>query len=129
MKPTMLPPDDHAYLAERFPRFTEAVEGGMLCVVLPDFPLPPGFQPSSADLLLRLAPGYPDAPPDMWWFHPHALRADGRAIPNAQVEESYLGKTWQRWSRHLGPNQWRVGVDSLQTFLTLLKNDLSSAAA
>ena len=125
----MLPADDRAYLAERFPGFTEAVEDGMLCVVLPDFPLPPGLQPLNADLLLRLAPGYPDVPPDMWWFHPHALRADGRAIPNTQVEESHLGRTWQRWSRHLGPNQWRVGVDSLQTYLTLVKKDLSSAAA
>ena len=31
----MLPSDDRAYLAQRFPAFAESSEGGMLCLVLP----------------------------------------------------------------------------------------------
>lgn len=125
----MLPADDRAYLAERFPGFTETVEGGMLCVVLPEFPLPDGLTPAQADLLLRFAPGYPDVQPDMWWFEPAAFRSDGKPIPATRVTEHYFGKQWQRWSRHLEPNQWRPGVDSIQTYLTLVKKSLAAAAA
>ena len=125
----MLPADDRAYLADRFPGFSETVEGGMLCVVLPGFPLPDGLTPDRADLLLRLAPGYPEVQPDMWWFEPAALRADGKAIPATRVTEHYFGKQWQRWSRHLEPHQWRPGVDSIQTFLALVKKDLAAAAS
>lgn len=129
MKSTMLPPDDHAYLAERFPRFTETVESGTLCVVLPEFSLPDGLTPARADLLLRLDSGYPEVRPDMWWFDPAALRTDGNPIRATQATEQYLGKPWQRWSRHLEPNQWRPGIDSLQTFVALVKKELLSAAS
>lgn len=125
----MLPPDDSAYLAERFPGFSQSVESNMLCVVLPGYALPGGLAPTSADLLLRLAPGYPDVPPDMWWFDPAVQRTDGQAIPNTQVTENHLGRTWQRWSRHLAPGQWRPGVDSLQTYLALVRRNLDSAAS
>ena len=125
----MLPSDDRAYLIERFPEFDERFVDGMLCVVLPDYSPPSGLAPNRADLLLRLSPNYPDVPPDMWWFHPAVTRLDGGAIPNTQVTEQYLGKTWQRWSRHLESHQWRPGADSLHTFLAVLKNDLASAAA
>ena len=125
----MLPSDDRAYLIERFPEFDERVVDGMLCVVLPGYSPPSGLAPNRADLLLRLSPNYPDVPPDMWWFHPAVTRLDGGAIPNTQVTEQYLGKRWQRWSRHLNAYQWRPGADSLHTYLAVLKNDLALAAS
>lgn len=125
----MLPPDDCAYLAERFPGYSQSVESNMLCVVLPGYALPDGLAPTHVDLLLRLGPGYPDVPPDMWWFDPAVQRMDGQAIRNTHVAENHLGRTWQRWSRHLTPGQWRPGVDSVQTFLAILRNDLDSAAS
>ena len=125
----MLPNDDHAYLAQEFPAFAEHSEGGMLCVVIPNYLLPAGLVPNQADLLLRLSPNYPDVPPDMWWFCPALIRVDGGAIPNTQVTEQHLGKPWQRWSRHLDANQWRPGADSLRTYLAILKSNLRLAAA
>lgn len=125
----MLPVDDRAYLAEGFPRFIESVEGGMFCVVLPDFPLPERLTPIRADLLLRLAPGYPDVPPDMWWFKPGIHRSDGQPIPGTEATEKHLGNHWQRWSRHLQPHEWRPGVDSLRTFLAFVKTNVMSAAS
>ena len=125
----MLPSDDRAYLAQRFPAFAESSEGGMLCVVLPDFAAPSGLAPNRVSLLLRLSPNYPDVPPDMWWFHPAVLRVDGGTIPNTDVIENYLGKTWQRWSRHLDPHQWLPGADSLRTYLAILNTNLTLAAA
>ena len=125
----MLPNDDHAYLTQEFPAFAQHSEGGMLCVVIPNYLLPAGLVPNQADLLLRLSPSYPDVPPDMWWFCPALIRVDGGAIPNTQVTEQHLGKPWQRWSRHLDANQWRPGADSLRTYLAILKSNLRLAAA
>lgn len=125
----MLPSDECAYLAKQFPGFSLGVESNMLCVVVPGYALPGGLAPTHVDLLLRLHPGYPDVPPDMWWFHPAVRRIDGQAIPATQVAEDYLGRTWQRWSRHLTPDQWRPGIDSVQTYLAILRRDLETAAS
>ena len=125
----MLPSDDRAYLARRFPTFAEHFESGMLCLVLPDYSLPPGLVPARANLLLRLSPNYPDVPPDMWWFQPALNRLDGGTIPNTEVTEQHLGTAWQRWSRHLEAHQWHPGADSLRTYLTILSHNLMLAAS
>ena len=119
-----LPASDHAYLGERGAAFTVSHEAGMTCVVLSGYELPEGFNRAQADLLLRLNAGYPDVPPDMWWFEPAVLRADGVVIPNTDVYEMYLGRRWQRWSRHLSAGQWLPGRDSLESFLALVASDL-----
>lgn len=74
----MLPPNDVEYLKDKAPNHQVRNEGGVTCVVIPAYVLPKGFDCPSADLLLRLAPGYPDVQPDMWWFDPPVRRVDGR---------------------------------------------------
>ena len=96
----------------------------MTCVLLPGWPLPAGYNRTSSDLLIRLQAGYPDVPPDMWWFAPFVLFSDGSAVPATEVREPHLGRTWQRWSRHLQADQWRAGIDGLETFLALICTDL-----
>ncbi len=123
----MLPPIDQEYLQTRMPGSTVSLDRGMICVVIPHLALPAGFTVAQADLLLRLAPGYPDVPPDMWWFQPAVLRVNGRPITMTQVQENYLGRVWQRWSRHLQPGQWRSGVDSLESYLALVRRELDAA--
>jgi hypothetical protein len=124
----VLPDYDQAFLTERHPGWSQGVEAGMLCVVLPNFPLPAGLTLASADLLLRLSPGYPDIAPDMWWFEPFVCRTDGGEIVQTNSHEVYLGRTWQRWSRHLSPDQWRPGVDSLESYLSLVNSQLTLAS-
>lgn len=124
----MLPPNDQAYLDERYVGSTVSNDGGMIAVVVPGFQLPAGFTTERADLLLRLSPGYPDIQPDMWWFEPYVVRTDGRPIPATDAREQHLGRMWQRWSRHLNPGQWRVGIDSLESYLALVRSELKSAA-
>jgi len=124
----MLPDLDQAYLGALAPGNNVSIEGGMTCVVIPGFPLPGGFTIPSADLLLRLPPGYPDLPPDMWWFCPSVQRADGHPIEATQSLENHLGRTWQRWSRHLNAGQWRPGVDSLESYLALVRRELHAAS-
>ncbi len=125
----MLPSEDRAFLSKAFPGFSDQEENQMWCVVLPGFRLPEGLTEPAADLLLRLAPGYPDIPPDMWWFSPAVCRIDGRTIPQTQVEEQYLDRNWQRWSRHLPAGAWRPGIDGLEGYLALVHQELRTAAA
>lgn len=125
----MLPPNDKEYLAERYPQYSVSDESEMTCVVIPEFELPAGFNQKSADLLIRLAPGYPDVAPDMWWFAPSIQRVDQRPIPCTDVNQCYLGKTWQRWSRHLGQGLWQSGIDSIQSYISIVQKDLKSAVA
>jgi len=119
-----LPQPDTAYLTERGVNFSVSSEANMTCVVLPGFALPAGYNQARSDLLLRLSPGYPDVPPDMWWFDPPVRLASGRGIPATDSIEQYLGRSWQRWSRHFSPGQWRSGVDCIESFLALIRKEL-----
>ena len=119
-----LPEVDIVFLDERGIAHEIAVESGMTCIVIPDWPLPDGFDRPAADLLVRLTPGYPDVPPDMWWFDPPVLKADGQALPRTNASEHYMGRTWQRWSRHFSGAQWKSGVDCLESYLALIRQDL-----
>ena len=123
----MLPDDDRKYLESRFPEFREIAEKQMICIVLPSFPLPGGLSCTRSDLLLRLAPGYPDVAPDMWWFDPPVHQSNGHPFPQTHVQESHLGRSWQRWSRHLAPKQWRSGIDNIETYLALVHRELNAA--
>jgi Prokaryotic E2 family E len=124
----MLPVIDQDFLQARSPNSTILLDGGMICVVIPSFPLPAGLSQPQADLLLRLSPGYPDIPPDMWWFSPAITRTDGAQITATESQENHLGRIWQRWSRHLTAGQWRSGTDSLESYLALVRNELQKAA-
>jgi len=66
----MLPSTDQAFLVERDISHQMRVEAGMTCVVFPGWRLPEGYDRQQVDLLVRLPSGYPDLPPDMWWFDP-----------------------------------------------------------
>lgn len=123
----MLPAHDMDYLKELSPDASVTAEGGMVCVVIPAFPLPPGFDRPAAHLLIRLATGYPDVAPDMWWFDPAVRRIDGVTIQATESRERYLNREWQRWSRHLQPGQWRSGIDCLESYIALVRKELEAA--
>ena len=121
-----LPEQEHETLLERGITFEVIPEAGITNVVFPNWPLPPGFDQESADLLVRLPAGFPDVPPDMWWFHPPVRLVDGNAIPATEVIEVHLGRDWQRWSRHFTPGQWNSGVDGIENYLALIARELLS---
>lgn len=104
------------------------VEAGMTCVVLKQWPIPTGFNSASADLLVRLNPGYPDVQPDMWWFDPPVHLANGQSLRATNVVEQHLGRAWQRWSRHFAAGQWQPGIDGLESYLALIRHDLERSA-
>jgi hypothetical protein len=123
-----LPEADTTYLADRKLPHSIALEGGMTCIVFPQWRLPAGYDRTSADLLLRLPPGYPDVPPDMWWFDPVVRLSNGQVIQAADAMELHLGRTWQRWSRHFANGQWKSGVDCLESYVALIQRELSRCA-
>ena len=122
-----IPQSDITYLNERGIAHEIVTESGMICVVMLQWALPSGLDRAAADLLVRLSPGYPDTPPDMWWFSPAVHLANGNALPATNVIQTYLGRQWQRWSRHFSNGQWQSGVDGLASFLALIRKDLEGS--
>jgi hypothetical protein len=122
-----LPQADKAFLLERNLTYEVTLEAGMTCIVISQWPLPPGFDRNTADLLVRLSPGYPDVHPDMWWFDPPVHRFDGGSLPATEVVEWHCGRMWQRWSRHFSHGQWRPGIDGLESYLALIREDIETA--
>jgi len=118
---------DEAFLVERELDYQVAEEAGMTCVVLRKWALPPGCDADAADLLVRLPAGYPDVAPDMWWFDPPVRRVDGEQIPATQSFENFLGRSWQRWSRHFQAGQWRSGTDGLESYVALIRREVDSS--
>lgn len=125
----MLPANDTNYLIERFNKdgYTVTSEANMTCIIIKDYPLPTGFNCEKSDLLLRLSPGYPDLPPDMWWFDPPLQRLDKKVISAIDLTERHLNRNWQRWSRHIPHSQWRSGIDALESFFALMHKELESS--
>lgn len=124
----LLPPDD-AYLKSKAFNYDVQSDQGLICVVIHDFPLPVGFDRSNTDLLVRLPQGFPDAQPDMFWCEPPIkIAATGAVPPAADQMEPFVGRTWQRFSRHLPPGAWKPGTDSLQSFLSLVSAELRRAS-
>ena len=115
---------DQSFLDSLGYSYSVEVSDGFVNVVLANFPTP-GLDLYHVDLLLRLPVGFPDATPDMFWVSP-ALTAKGAAIPGTELTENYLGRSWQRWSRHIG-GQWRPGVDNLETYLAYVRRALAIA--
>ncbi|MFP1155601.1 E2/UBC family protein [Mycobacterium sherrisii] len=103
------------------------VDGGFANVVLDNFSTAAGLSPAAVDLLLRLPFGFPDAAPDMFWLAPNVTKDDGGQIPGTEVTETWVNRPWQRWSRHIA-QQWRPGVDNLETYLAYVRRCLRQAA-
>lgn len=124
----MLPATDETFLTERALAHSIHVESGMTCLVLPQWRLPDGYDLKIVDLLLRLPSGYPDLPPDMWWFDPPIHLASGVTVPATDAMEHYLGRTWQRWSRHFEHGHWKSGIDGLESYVAIIREELTRCA-
>jgi hypothetical protein len=123
----MLTDADTRFLESRGWRFETQAEGELVNLVIFGYELPSGYTVTHADLLIRLPGGFPDAAPNMFWLCPPATHANNAEPAGAEQREQYLGRTWQRWSRHLSENEWRAGIDNLQTFMRFIRTNLEAA--
>jgi hypothetical protein len=120
----VLPEEDIEFLTSKGYDYTVTPEGGELTVVIANFPFPSAYTPRTAEMLIRLVPGYPNSKPDMFWTIPDVKLTSGAYPDRAEHKENYLGRTWQRWSRHWG-SEWQPGVDGLQTFIGAIVHELN----
>lgn len=122
----MLRPADRATLDGLGLRYSVQPEGEFAAIVIEGFDTHTGLAPRQTDLLILLPPGFPDASPDMFWTTPFVTVA-GAPIGGTDQTGLYVGRTWQRWSRHIG-TQWRPGIDNLGTYLAYIRRCFSQAA-
>lgn len=120
----LLPEADTDFLSAAGYDFTVERIGQQIHVVLKNFPLP-RYTPQSADLLIIVPNGYPNAKLDMFWTHPHVSLPGGGIPLKTEVREQHGGRNWQRWSRHIADGKWRPGVDNLRTYMTTVKTELA----
>lgn len=125
-----LPEADRDYLIEKGYEFEEAIDNNRKGLVIKNWVLPENkFNVTQSHLLILLPDSYPDIPPDMFYFHPSVLlMPTNRHARATDAMEAFRGIQWQRWSRHLGAEVWRRGVDGIHTYLKRVDEALKVAS-
>jgi hypothetical protein len=125
----MLADDDVRFLESQGWRYELQPEGELINLIIFGYELPPGYTVTHCDLLIRLPGGFPDAPPNMFWLDPPASYPNNSQPPGAEQREQYVGRSWQRWSRHLSNNEWRPGIDNLRSYLRFVRTNVEAAVS
>ena len=124
-----LPESDRDYLNQKGYSFQEITEDAKNGLIISNWTLPERkYNQDKSDLLIFLPTGYPDIPPDMFYFYPAiCLLPDNRNAHATDKFAPFKSISWQRWSRHLGAEHWRSGVDGIHTYLKRVETALLSA--
>jgi hypothetical protein len=104
----------------------QRLPSGAYLVVVPDFPLPPGWSKPSTSIRFIAPVGYPLAKPDCFWADPDLRLASGGPPMNTggnQIPEVPLSQLWFSW--HVAA--WDPNADSLVTYFHVIKNRLREA--
>jgi len=117
-----IPELDRDFLYEKEYEFEILPLGGALHLIIKNFEFPEHYAPSQADLLVILPAGYPNAALDMFRTYPDVKLTNGNWPAAASPHEQLNGRSWQSWSRH---TNWRVGKDSLRSFISAVKKELN----
>jgi hypothetical protein len=105
-------------------RWETAIDGERRWLLVHDYQLPPGYQHSRITLAIEIPALYPSAELDMFYCAPAAVRLNGAPIPQADVQQTIFGETFQRWSRHREDKVWSPADDSVITHLGLVEESL-----
>lgn len=121
-----LPARDARFLTERRLDWQLATDpNGAACLLVKGFNVGAGgFTPQVTELMIRIPQQYPMASLDMWYCDPPIrIAATGQFAVASEVVETHLGRSWQRFSRHLNGG-WRPGLDGLRSFFVLIQREL-----
>ncbi len=111
-----LPPEDEAFLDGLGLVWETLIVGNERWVIIRNMVLPSGYDRTTTDVAIRMAPAYPPGALDMAYFNPPLVRANGAAMPNTEALVQIDGKSWQQWSRHrTQDNPWVLGEDNLES--------------
>jgi hypothetical protein len=69
-------------------------------VLIHEMPLPSVYTHERCTALLQTDALYPRSAMDMFWLNSEVGRADGRAPAGTESLETYLGRSWRRYSWH-----------------------------
>jgi len=121
-----LPARDEVFLSDRGWRWElqpDPAGGGYL--VVSNFDVSGGgFSPSNTDLMVRIPPQYPLTALDMWYCNPPIrIAKTGQFAQASEHMEQHIGKTWQRFSRHLN-GSWKPNLDCLRSFFVFIQREL-----
>ena len=125
-----LPEFDRDYLVSKGFQFEEKIDSVGNCLIVRNYELPIGkFNNQRSDLLILIPPGYPDTRPDMWYFYPAILLSPSNiSARQTQTTMAFEDRTWQRWSRHFPPEEWKSGEDGIYTYLKKIYYALETAS-
>lgn len=115
-------PDEDVEALDQLGLEWETVISGSHWVIINDYPIPEGYNVNSASVALLIPPNYPAGEIDMAYFYPHLSKQNSTRAIGALTNQSIDNKVFQRWSRHRQPGEWRLGIDSIITHLTLVDN-------
>ncbi|MEL6893852.1 MAG: E2/UBC family protein [Actinomycetota bacterium] len=118
---------DEQYLDESGLTWSAYQDGEMVNLIIEDWPVPGGLEPETTALLIRLPATFNAAAPDMFWCDPPVVGPNGAAPAATQVRNEFDGRTWQRWSRHIGA-AWRPGIDNVASYLGYVAQAMAQAA-
>lgn len=100
-------------------------ESGFANAVIQAYEVPPGYNKSHTDLLLRLPMSYPNGKPDMFWTETDLTLKGGEIPKRANTVQTHLERQWRRFSWH--PQRWNPGSDNLRTYLEFVNTRLAKA--
>lgn len=115
-------------------RFAKATLGSSEeYVLIPDFPVPSGWNQPSTRLLVLIPPGYPQVPPDCFYADDTLRLASGALAGNSETGRPQAGQAWLWFSYHLEAADWKPTADpatgsNLQTFLLGIERRLEEAS-
>ena len=119
----LVPEVDRDFLIGKGYKFSAKRVGADIHVIVNDFPFPAAYAPRTANVLIILPAGYPNANLDMFRTIPDVKLLNGAWPKNADSREVHDGVSWQRWSRHFN-SAWRQGIDNLRTFVASIRHEL-----
>lgn len=131
MDKSFLPLKDKTYLTNKGFSYREVSDGAKKGLIIDNFSIKPEgkFTEATSSLLIILPTGYPDVPPDMFYFLPELKLVSNNAYPaQADQKPNHFQLIWQQWSRHAPPEQWRAGKDGIQSYLQRVLTALTAAA-
>lgn len=100
-------------------------------ILFKEFPLPPGWNRQTTELLVIIPAGYPTTPPDNFYVRNGLRLANGGLPGNYSENQTVLGGSWAQFSFHA--QGWNASPDfkegdNLLTFMLVVKRRLEECS-
>jgi len=110
-------------LRERYPSLEQGEN--LDWVLIPDFPLPSGWNRERTRLLIIIPPGYPQTPPDNFYVDVGLATVAGNTPGGYSEPAPQIGESWGQFSWHADVPTWQPGPEpqdghNLCTFLGMV---------